>query len=139
MSRAQGADLVLHLVPGQGNAEQFAVISWDGSELVALPQPPSADRTGAQEPGVWYLGSSHGRQDSVACRTPGEIAMVRLTAATSEGVPVPGGGRREENFFTFSGDSWQPAGSDNQADTSFSYSWNAHENAFRCDDQGTRP
>lgn len=138
MSRSVGADLALHLAPGQGNAEQFAVISWDGARLVALPQPPTADRTGLQRPGVWYLGSSHGKRDSITCGDPGEIVVVRLTAARSEGQPIPGGGRREENSYTFVGNSWQPAGSDNQADTSFSYNWDAHQNAFQCDDQGKR-
>ncbi|GAA1481504.1 hypothetical protein GCM10009624_19440 [Gordonia sinesedis] len=137
LSRAVGSDIAVHLVPGEGNAEQFAVISWDGKKLVTLPQPQTADRTGAQVPGIWYLGSSHGRQDFIACRQPGEIAVVRLTAATSEGQPVPGGGRREENFYTFAGNAWQPAGSNNVADSSFSYNWNAHEGAFQCDNQGT--
>ncbi len=137
MSRAVGADIALHLAPGQGNAEQFAVISWDGAQLVALPQPPTADRTGVQKPGVWYLGSSHGKRDSIKCGDPGEIVVVRLTAARSEGQPIPGGGRREENSYTFVGNAWQPAGSNNQADTSFSYNWDAHRSAFQCDDQGT--
>ncbi|MGW6035956.1 hypothetical protein ACWFOS_20115 [Gordonia terrae] len=138
MSRAVGADVALHLAPGQGNAEQFAVISWDGTQLVALPQPPTADRTGAQRPGVWYLGSSHGKRDSIRCGDPGEIIVVRLTAARSEGQLIPGGGRREDNSYTFVGNAWQPAGSDNVADSSFSYTWDAHESAFECQDQGTR-
>lgn len=137
MSRAVGSDIAIHLVPGQGNAEQFAVIGWGGTKLVAFPQPPTADRTEIQAPGIWYLGSSHGRQDFVACRQPGEIAVVRLTAATSEGQLVSGGGRREENAYTFAGNAWQPAGSNTVADSSFSYNWNAHEKAFQCTDQGT--
>lgn len=139
LSRAQGADLALHLVQGSGNAEQFAVVSWDGSSLVALPQPPTADRAGMMTEGIWYLGSSHGRQDSVACRAPGEIAMNRLTAAMQEGSPVPGGGRREENYYLFSGGQWQPNGSDNVPDTSFTYSWDAHSSAFNCQDLGVAP
>lgn len=133
MSRAQGADIALHLVRGQGNAEQFAVISWDGSKLVALPQPPNpTQQYTSRTPGIWYLGSSHGKQGSIACKQPGEIAFVDLSAAMSEGIPVPGGGRREENYFVFSGNSWQPNGSDNSADSSFSYSWNPHTSAFDC-------
>ncbi|ORM37138.1 hypothetical protein [Williamsia sp. 1135] len=139
LSRAQGADIALHLVQGGGNAEQFAVVSWDGSGLVALPQPPTADRTGLKTEGIWYLGSSHGRQDSIACRAPGELTVNRLTAATQEGSPVPGGGRREENYYLFSGGQWQPNGSDNVPDTTFSYSWDAHANAFACDDLGVAP
>ena len=138
MSRAQGADIALHLAMGQGNPEQFAVISWDGSKLVALPQPPDPNQQGAQRtPGIWYLGSSHGKQQFVKCKQPGEIAFVDLSAATREGIPVPGGGRREENYFVFSGDSWQPNGSTNTADNSFSYSWSPHSNGFDCPALGT--
>ena len=139
LSRAHGADLVLHLVDGSGNAEQFAVISWDGDRLVALPEPPRTNLTGAEHRGIWYLRSSHGGQDSVRCRQPGETALTVLTAATSEGIAVPGGGRREENYYTFVGSSWQPTGSDNIADSSFSYMWDAHTSAFDCADQGVKP
>lgn len=137
ISRAHGADLALHLVRGQGNAEQFSVIGWNGAELVPLPQPPIPGATSMATPGIWYLGSSHGKQDSIVCRTPGEIAVVSLSAATQEGIPIPGGGRRTENYFTFSANAWQPRGSDTTADSSFSYAWDAHTNAFRCTPLGT--
>lgn len=141
MTRAQGADIVLHLVPGQGNAERFAVISWDGARLVAVPSPPWGPNSGpSTATGFWLIGSSHGSRDWIRCTQPGEIVRVHLTAALAEGSPVPGGGKREEDKFAFAGSAWQPAGSQNFADTSYSYTdgWTAHKDTFReCKDLST--
>ncbi|MET9328464.1 hypothetical protein [Tsukamurella sp. NPDC003166] len=141
ISRAEGADLALHLVPGRGNAEQFAVVTWDGAKLVTLAPPPYVNGNEAvKTTDFWYLGSSHGTQHTVKCLQPAEIALVQLSAAVAEGVPVEGGGKREEDRFTFVGSGWQASGSTNVADTSYSYSFDAHTAVFAgCKDVGRKP
>lgn len=139
LTRPTGADIALHLVRGGGGSERFAVVTWDGSALQRVPQPPSASRPMTGDPDIWYLGSSHGVLDFVICRAPGEIAMARLTAGVREGIEVPGGARRTDEYFTFGDGHWTAAGSGSVQDPSHSYSWDAHTGAFQCEDQGTPP
>ncbi|MET9328465.1 hypothetical protein [Tsukamurella sp. NPDC003166] len=131
MTRTPGADLVLHTAIGQGGSDMFAVISWDGNALVTVapPQPLIANAAG-----LWAMASSHGYRDSIRCTEPGEIVRVRLATSLQDGNRNldKNGGKREEDKYTFAGGAWQPAGSENFADNSLSYTdgWSSHANAF---------
>ncbi|WP_026919100.1 hypothetical protein [Gordonia shandongensis] len=152
LSRPQGADIVVHLVPGAGDADQFAVIGWEDDRPTVLGQPDRG-RPAAGTPGVWYLQSSHGVQESVACRTPGEIAVVARTPAPGGGTRTPGGGTRTpgggtrtpgggtrtEVTFRYSGDAWQQITTTTVADSGFHDTWSAHEQAFDCTPLGSVP
>lgn len=137
ISRTTGADLVLHTRLGQGNSEQFVVIGWRGGHPELVNAPPSGISNPA--PGVWYFGSSHGIHEWVTCSDGAAVTFNRLSAPTAEGIPLPGGGIREENFFSYDGLAWLPAGSKNVADDNFSYDFSPHTETFQCQDQGRRP
>lgn len=134
LSRTTGADVVVHLVPGRGNADQFGVVAWSGGELEVVPQPPRQQAGAQPDPeGRWLFQSSHGVVESVKCSpSGGAITVQRLSAATAEGVEIPGGGLREDNRFEFRDSDWFPTGSDNVPDTSFSYTFDAHTQTFDC-------
>ena len=133
ISRKTGADLVLHTQLGQGNSEQFVVIGWQSGHPELVSAPPSG--IGNPAPGVWYIGSSHGVHEWVSCSDGAAVTFNRLSAPTAEGIPLPGGGIREENFFSYDGVAWSPSGSNNVADDSFSYDFAPHTDTFRCEDQ----
>lgn len=133
ISRKAGADVVLHTQLGQGNSEQFAVIGWQGGQPVLVDRPPSD--ANADVTGVWYIGSSHGVHEWVTCADGAAVTMNKLSAPTAEGIPIPGGGIREENLFVFNSDTWSPNGSKNIADNNFSYDFDPHTQTFQCEDQ----
>jgi hypothetical protein len=137
ISRTTGSDLVLHTELGQGNAEQFVVIGWTAGNPTLVASPPDS-MTNQSDPGVWYTSSSHGVQDSVTCTDGAAITMNKLSAAVEEGMPVPGGGIRQQDHFTFDGSQWQPNGSENVADSSFSYNFDPQTQTFRCQDQALK-
>ena len=134
ISRTNGADLVLHTKMGQGAPEQFAVIGWKDRRPILVDRPP-AEADDSRSASVWYIGSSHGIREWVTCSDGAAVTMNRLSAAVAEGLPVPGGGIREENLFVFEGDSWLPNGSRNIADNNFSYDYDPHTQTFQCEDQ----
>ncbi len=133
ISRTTGADLVLHIQLGQGNSEQFAVVGWQAGQPALVGRPP-ADANAAPTD-VWYIGSSHGVHEWVTCADGAAVTLNKLSAPTAEGIPIPGGGIREENLFVFDSGAWSPNGSKNVADDNFSYDFNPHTQTFQCTDQ----
>lgn len=136
ISRTAGADLVLHTQLGQGSPEQFVVVGWDAAGLTAVPAPPTGTSVTNPKPDVWLFASSHGAHDTASCANGANVTVQRLSAATVEGTPVPGGGLRESNHFAFVDGQWNPTGSENVPDSSFSYSFDPHRQTFDCADQG---
>lgn len=136
ISRTTGADLVLHTQLGQGSPEQFVVIGWDGAGLSVVPAPPTGTSVTNPKSGVWLFASSHGARDTTSCANGASITVQRLSAASMEGEPIPGGGLRESNHFAFVDGHWDPTGSENVPDSSFSYNFDPHTQTFDCADQG---
>ncbi|MBS9535133.1 hypothetical protein KIH27_16215 [Mycobacterium sp. M1] len=135
ISRKSGADLVFHTQLGQGNSEQFVVVGWSAGQPTPVSQPAEASAN-LPEATVWYIGSSHGVHEWVTCADGAAVTMIRLSAPTAEGIPIPGGGIREENHFAFEAGAWSPTGSENVADSDFSYNFDPHTQTFQCRDQG---
>lgn len=136
ISRDSGADLVLHTQLGGGSAEQFVVVGWDGAGLAVVPAPPAGMSVTNPKVGVWLLASSHGSRDTVSCGVGAGVTVQRLSAASQEGEPIPGGGVRESNHFAFVDGQWEPTGSENVPDTTFSYDFDPNTQTFDCADQG---
>jgi hypothetical protein len=133
ISRKTGADLVLHTLRGQGQAEQFAVIGWQGGQPKLVNRPPRD--ANAQATDVWAMGSSHGVHEWVVCADGAAVTMHKLSAPIAEGIPIPGGGIHEENAFVFDSGAWSANGSKNVADDNFSYDFDPHTQTFLCEDQ----
>lgn len=136
ISRKSGADLVLHTNLGQGNAERFAVIGWQSGRLTPVPRPP--EDASSPVSSTWFIGSSHGVHEWVTCTDGASVTMNKLSAPTAEGIPLPGGGIRQEDDFIFDSGSWSPNGSRNVDDSNFSYDFNPHTQTFQCEDQTAR-
>lgn len=134
ISRPKGADLVLHTTYGAGSADEFAVIGWNGGQLVRVPPPPVA-KTTFPNPDSWGLMESHGRLAWVTCDGDASITVVTQSAPTAEGMPLPGGGIRESDHWKFENGAWAPMGSENAADDSDPYAPNGKPAIFRCEDQ----
>lgn len=134
ISRSQGADLVLHTARGQGGPDEFVVLGWSGNDLVPVPQPAIAESY-PSDTGVWHLSESHGRQHWVSCSSGGSITLTSKAAGESTGGTLPGGGIIETDHWTFVDGAWSPAGSENAASDEFTYDFNAHKDAFKCEDQ----
>ncbi len=133
ISRKAGADLVFHTEEGHGDAERFAVIGWQDGRLARVPRPPEdASRPVSS---TWFIGSSHGTHEWVTCADGASVTMNKLSAPTAEGIPLPGGGIRQEDDFIFAGGNWSPNGSRNINDENFSYDFNPHTQTFQCQDQ----
>lgn len=137
ISRGNGADLVFHTQLGHGNSEQFVVVGWSAANPTLVVRPPVLNAN-YPDPAVWYVMSSHGQHEWMTCADGAAITANKLSAPTEEGIPIPGGGIREVNHFTFDGTQWFPSGSDNIADNDFSYDFDPHTQTFQCEDQGTR-
>jgi hypothetical protein len=135
--RKDAADLVLHTQRGGGSSEQFAVIGWQAGAPASVARPPELDAN-FPDATVWYIGSSHGVHEWVTCADGAAVTMNKLSAPEAEGIPLPGGGIREENHFAFENAQWSPNGSENVADNNFSYDFDPHTQTFQCPDQGGR-
>jgi hypothetical protein len=134
ISRTQGADLALHTQLGGGSSEQFVVIGWNGGRPALVPRPPQLSAN-YPDPAIWYIGSSHGVHEWITCGGGAAVTLIRQSAPSSEGIPLPGGGIRESNHFTFVNGEWSPNGSENKADNDFSYNFDPNTETFACDDQ----
>ncbi len=134
ISRSRGADLVLHTEVGQGGPDRFVVIGWRDGALTAVPAPPDPGQP-RSDSDTWYLMESHGKQQWVTCASGGSMTFNIQSAPTAEGIPVPGGGVLESNHWTFTGSEWSPEGSKNVPRSDFSYNFDAHTQAFQCEDQ----
>jgi len=132
ISRARGADLVLHTQLGQGGMDQFVVLGWQGGGLAPVPQPPESWHSGGDN---WGFQQSHGQQTWVTCSSGGSITMNHLKAPVAEGMPVPGGGILESDHWSFDNGNWSPQGSENVPKTDFNYQFDSHARTFQCDDQ----
>jgi hypothetical protein len=121
---------------GHGNTDEFAVIGWDGAGLVRVPRPPEASAN-YPDPNVWYMMESHGTQQWVTCPGGGTITLDTLSAPTAEGIPLPGGGIRQSDKWSFVDGRWSPSGSENVSDDDFSYDFDPHVETFKCEDQRT--
>jgi hypothetical protein len=137
ISRKNGADLVFHTQLGGGSSEQFAVVGWSGGKPSLVIRPPVLNAN-YPDPAVWHIGSSHGVHEWVTCADGAAVTMNKLSAPTAEGIPIPGGGIREEDHFAFDGGQWSPTGSENVADDNFSYDFDPHTQTFHCEDKGTK-
>jgi hypothetical protein len=134
ISRPVGADLVLHTAAGHGDSDKFVVIGWGGGDLVRVPRPPQS-AANFPDPNIWYMQESHGTQEWVTCPGNGSITLVTKSAPSAEGIPLPGGGIRQSDKWSFAAGQWTPAGSENIADNEFSYDFDASVDTFKCDDQ----
>ncbi|RDH76841.1 hypothetical protein DVS77_18530 [Mycolicibacterium moriokaense] len=133
ISRAAGADLVLHTDLGGGNADQFAVIGWNSGGLTRVSPPPAATGNFG-DPTNWVMMESHGSMVWVTCDGDASITLVSQSAPTAEGIPIPGGGIRESDHWKFANATWTPMGSENVADDSNPYTAE-QQPVFRCEDQ----
>jgi hypothetical protein len=131
MSRPRGADLVIQ-TRSDFLTEMFAVIGWSNGTLTMLPAPPARGSAFAGDH-VWKLTQSEGFRDSVICTDGTGINMVHDIAPLDEGVPVPGGGRRETSRYAFDNNEWVFKSFQNTPKDQFSY--NAAGAAFLCGDQ----
>ena len=134
ISRPTGADLVLHLTRGAGNADEFAVIGWAGGQLAPVTPPPVA-KTTFPNPDSWGLVESHGSLAWVTCDGDASITVVTQSAPTAEGIPLPGGAIRESDHWKFDDGAWTPMGSENAGDDSNPYATEGQPDIFRCQDQ----
>lgn len=134
ISREDGADLVFHTQLGQGNSEQFVVIGWSSGQPAPVSRPPELNAN-YPDAAVWYIASSHGVHEWVTCGDGAAVTLNKLSAPTAEGMPIPGGGIREENHFAYAANEWTPTGSENIADSDFSYDFDPHTQTFQCQDR----
>jgi len=134
ISRERGADLVLHTRRGSGNAEQFVVIGWQNDSPAFVVRPPELNANYGNQ-SIWYMSSSHGVREWVTCADGAFVTINKLSAPEAEGVPLPGGGLREEDHFAFDGSEWKPAGSSIEPDNDFDYKFDPHTQTFLCQDQ----
>lgn len=135
-SRASGSDIVLHTVPGGGNAEQFLVATWRDGALSWLPSPPRENNFSNVDQAVWLMQSSHGATTEYACKGSGVIGFETSYAPTREGTPQPKGDTRDIQRYTFEDGAWVDGGTENVPDPDgWNMNWKAEDDAFQCSDE----
>lgn len=134
ISRVHGADLVLHTSIGQGGSDQFVVLGWNGNDLAPVP-PPRTPEVTVRDRSIWELWESAGSREWVTCSSGGSVTLNSQHASSPTGGTLPGGGILESDHWTFVDGAWSSAGSENAANDEFTYDFNAHTDASKCEDQ----
>ena len=132
MSRPRGADLVIQL-QSDFLTEIFTIIGWTNGALTPFPAPGRYRSTTLTHWQSWALTQAEGFRDTVICTDGSAIKVVHDIFPESEGVPVPGGGRRETAQYSFATNGWMLKDFQVLPRDQFSYDLTPGE--FLCGDQ----
>lgn len=138
-SRSAGADIVLYIESGQGQLEQFLVVTWIDGAPALLPPIPGLYNGRNDAGDVWRLQSSHGARQEVACKGAGVATLEKVYFPTMEGMPQAKADSRDIQKFTFGDGAWQAVGALENVPDMFDSGAPASTEAFQCSDETVPP